>query len=218
MNARESASKPGRKARRRQWLKNRLGELLVGILALSFGVGIYSTVQDARSDDAEPSTQVRVAETAESLARDVAPTTTVAARDNGVLDAIPLSSQNQDLWRDVSEACSSSGGLWLGGVTPPIRYRAITVLEANDNCLCLNGSTTALGEIKRCSEFAYSAPTPLPDVSADVVGGTEQVQRAFRIGARCADGWRSNATGRGACSWHGGVSCWRYSDGTCRRS
>ena len=34
-----------------------------------------------------------------------------------------------------------------------------------------------------------------------------------RVGAICADGWRSSATGRGACSHHGGVTRWLYSDG-----
>lgn len=33
---------------------------------------------------------------------------------------------------------------------------------------------------------------------------------SYRIGAICNDGWRSTATGRGACSWHGGVSYWLY--------
>ena len=32
----------------------------------------------------------------------------------------------------------------------------------------------------------------------------------YRIGAICLDGWYSSATGRGACSWHGGVKEWRY--------
>jgi hypothetical protein len=32
-----------------------------------------------------------------------------------------------------------------------------------------------------------------------------------RIGAICRDGTRSYATGRGACSWHGGVDHWLYS-------
>jgi len=36
-----------------------------------------------------------------------------------------------------------------------------------------------------------------------------------RTGAVCRDGWPSTATGSGACSSHGGVSCWRYSDGSC---
>ena len=37
----------------------------------------------------------------------------------------------------------------------------------------------------------------------------------FRVGAMCADGSSSSATGSGACSHHGGVSCWKMSDGTC---
>jgi hypothetical protein len=42
--------------------------------------------------------------------------------------------------------------------------------------------------------------------------GAEQLHR---IGATCRDGSQSGATGRGACSHHGGVRCWKYSDGTC---
>jgi hypothetical protein len=41
---------------------------------------------------------------------------------------------------------------------------------------------------------------------------TDQVHR---IGAVCRDGSESGATGRGACSHHGGVKCWKLSDGTC---
>jgi len=33
-----------------------------------------------------------------------------------------------------------------------------------------------------------------------------------RIGAICKDGWRSSATGSGACSHHGGVAYWLYSN------
>jgi hypothetical protein len=36
----------------------------------------------------------------------------------------------------------------------------------------------------------------------------------YRIGAICNDGWHSSATGSGACSSHGGVRYWLYSDGT----
>jgi len=32
----------------------------------------------------------------------------------------------------------------------------------------------------------------------------------YRIGATCNDGWQSSATGRGACSHHGGVRQWKY--------
>lgn len=35
-------------------------------------------------------------------------------------------------------------------------------------------------------------------------------QQRYRVGAICRDGWQSRATGRGACSHHGGVSEWLY--------
>jgi len=34
----------------------------------------------------------------------------------------------------------------------------------------------------------------------------------FRVGCGCCDGTTSKATGRGACSWHGGVQYWLYYD------
>jgi len=37
-----------------------------------------------------------------------------------------------------------------------------------------------------------------------------QQQATHRVGAICRDGWRSYATGRGACSHHGGVGEWLY--------
>jgi hypothetical protein len=43
-----------------------------------------------------------------------------------------------------------------------------------------------------------------------------QAQR-YRVGAICNDGWESKATGSGACSHHGGVMCWKYSDATCTK-
>src|SRR5690349_4716311 len=36
--------------------------------------------------------------------------------------------------------------------------------------------------------------------------------RGPRIGAVCSDGWHSNATGRGACSHHGGVAHWVHAE------
>lgn len=38
----------------------------------------------------------------------------------------------------------------------------------------------------------------------------EESKYTYRVGAICADGWPSNATGRGACSHHGGVAKWIY--------
>jgi hypothetical protein len=50
------------------------------------------------------------------------------------------------------------------------------------------------------------APTEAPTTGARV-----------RVGALCNDGTDSNATGSGACSGHGGVKRWKYSDGTCTK-
>jgi hypothetical protein len=53
--------------------------------------------------------------------------------------------------------------------------------------------------------------------SAMAFGGSAAQGDRHRIGATCNDGTASTATGSGACSHHGGVSCWRYSDGTCTK-
>lgn len=54
--------------------------------------------------------------------------------------------------------------------------------------------------------------------SALAFGGSAAQGDRHRIGAVCNDGTTSTATGSGACSHHGGVSCWQYSDGTCTKS
>jgi hypothetical protein len=48
-------------------------------------------------------------------------------------------------------------------------------------------------------------------------GGSAAQSDRHRIGAICNDGATRSATGSGACSHHGGVSCWQYSDGTCTK-
>jgi hypothetical protein len=40
----------------------------------------------------------------------------------------------------------------------------------------------------------------------------ETYKPRYRIGAICCDGTRSSATGKGACSHHGGVCQWLYSN------
>jgi len=75
------------------------------------------------------------------------------------------------------------------------------------------------------TEYIYSTNTPIIYVLPTVIIPTNTLV-AFptsagsgrgRIGALCMDGTSSSATGRGACSHHGGVSCWKYSDGTCTK-
>ena len=48
-------------------------------------------------------------------------------------------------------------------------------------------------------------------------GGVQAQSGRHRVGATCNDKTSSSATGRGACSHHGGVRCWQYSDGTCTK-
>jgi hypothetical protein len=65
--------------------------------------------------------------------------------------------------------------------------------------------------------LAQVAPgTPVHAGQSDALRKFQAGQR-YRIGALCSDGTHSSATGRGACSHHGGVNCWLYSDGTCTK-
>jgi hypothetical protein len=57
-----------------------------------------------------------------------------------------------------------------------------------------------------------STPIPKPTVTPrPVVRAAPAAPSGGRIGAICRDGTRSSATGRGACSHHGGVAQWLYS-------
>ncbi len=57
-----------------------------------------------------------------------------------------------------------------------------------------------------------STPTPKPTVTPQpIVRAAPAAPSGGRIGAICNDGTRSSATGRGACSHHGGVARWLYS-------
>jgi hypothetical protein len=69
------------------------------------------------------------------------------------------------------------------------------------------------GLLLAASMLLATAATPL--LPRD---GTAELRQfgVYRIGAICSDGTQSSATGSGACSHHGGVMCWRYSDGSCR--
>jgi putative peptide zinc metalloprotease protein len=59
-------------------------------------------------------------------------------------------------------------------------------------------------------------PTPTPEPTPTPTPTPPPTSR-YRIGAICNDGTSSTATGSGACSHHGGVRCWKYSDGTCTK-
>jgi hypothetical protein len=79
-------------------------------------------------------------------------------------------------------------------------------------------SNTTLAASTTLSTIASLTWTTAPPPSTEEPARTlrtvpaSRYARHYRIGARCRDGWRSDATGSGACSWHGGVAEWLYAD------
>jgi len=57
-------------------------------------------------------------------------------------------------------------------------------------------------------DYEYDTDTPDPLFRRDTSSYKNKKEK--RIGAICADGTHSNATGRGACAGHGGVQQWLY--------
>jgi hypothetical protein len=66
-------------------------------------------------------------------------------------------------------------------------------------------STAASSTWTTPSSVTQSSRTPQSVPPADY-------SHHYRTGARCRDGWHSDVTGSGACSWHGGVAEWLYAD------
>lgn len=67
--------------------------------------------------------------------------------------------------------------------------------------------------VERSKELINETVTVEPTPQITSIGTHEYSQpqqSSARSGAICSDGWRSSATGRGACSHHGGVSQWTY--------
>ena len=75
-------------------------------------------------------------------------------------------------------------------------YDNVTLLEA------LDSSQWIKVKYKKLKGFVK--------VESLAAGKAEITYSRFRIGAYCKDGTSSKATGRGACSRHGGVSQWKY--------
>lgn len=54
----------------------------------------------------------------------------------------------------------------------------------------------------------FKSASSYPTIQDKISSATSR----YRVGAICRDGTRSSATGRGACSHHGGVSRWLYEE------
>jgi hypothetical protein len=69
----------------------------------------------------------------------------------------------------------------------------------------------------KMKQAAWKVLFTLVLTSVMALGGMQAQITRHRVGATCEDGTASTATSSGACSHHGGVRCWQYSDGTCTK-
>ena len=94
---------------------------------------------------------------------------------------------------------------------PHLYYTPDPSIHLGSNNMTLHaGMTIVVGHMTQTAEFLpHSTSVVMPSTPVPNIPAT-------RTGALCGDGTSSSATGKGACSRHGGVSCWNYSDGSCR--
>jgi hypothetical protein len=96
--------------------------------------------------------------------------------------------------------------------------KEITDLPIKDKSSIKSKTITFLSKFKAAFIIlgiigAFSTPriidglTPVETLTTKI---HDRSKYEYRIGATCSDGWHSNATGRGACSHHGGVAKWIY--------
>ncbi|WP_305983422.1 SH3 domain-containing protein [Roseivirga thermotolerans] len=88
--------------------------------------------------------------------------------------------------------------------SPDVNSRKIQTLNEHDNLLVYE-----LGE-SQWVKVSFEGKTGYVSKQFIKKGKAVVSYYSYRIGAVCKDGSLSSATGRGACSHHGGVSTWRY--------
>jgi hypothetical protein len=112
-------------------------------------------------------------------------------------------------------------GSWLGAIAAiALAVGCLGGIAALDDpkTRSIGPSSTALAASTTVSTVAALTWTTAPPSSTEEPARTLRTvppsgyARHYRIGARCRDGWRSDATGSGAYSWHGEVAEWLYAD------
>ncbi|WP_421773727.1 hypothetical protein [Gracilimonas sp.] len=78
----------------------------------------------------------------------------------------------------------------------------LVVLKKHDNVVLLDSVNNQWGKFRYKDKVGYTLLTDFKP------GKVVISSYSYRTGARCKDGTSSSATGRGACSHHGGVSYW----------
>jgi len=118
-----------------------------------------------------------------------------------------------------SGACSHHGGVdhWLYSQAEP--SAAATPAGLRIGAICRDGWHSSATGSGACSQhggvdhwlYAEAGPSEAGAQAGPSGGGAPapvSTPAGVRVGAVCRDGWRSSATGSGACSHHGGVAYW----------
>ena len=101
-------------------------------------------------------------------------------------------------------------------VNAVIREAQTTQFDLNQRAVSdLMAARVSASVVAMMRQRTATASTLIGDAAASPANRPASPPPRYRTGATCRDGTGSNATGAGACSRHRGVSCWRYSDGTC---
>lgn len=90
--------------------------------------------------------------------------------------------------------------------SPDTNSRKIQTLNEHDNLLVFEVGEGQWAKVSFKGKIGYVSKKFIKKGKAVVSS------YSYRIGAVCKDGSLSSATGRGACSHHGGVSTWRYGE------
>ena len=211
---------------------------VTGMSAPSAGSGIYkaSWVSGTIAPGASQAITVTFAPTA---AISYNGTLTVNADQTSGTNTVPVSGAGSAASRvSLAGVVTSDAGERLSGVTLRVldganAGRTVTAVNGDyrfDNLAVGNAnlSATASGFTERITgtfinganslSFTLGKAPTKPTSPPPTATPPSSPSSSTRVGAECSDGWDSTATGSGACSSHGGVKCWKYSDGACRKT
>lgn len=160
-------------------------------------------------------------------------TCTITVTQSGNEEYAPVTSTKEFAVNKVQQTISVAldGSLQVGGGPAQVVATSTSPLPVgatvSGNCTISNGiispgsssGSCAITATQAGNDIYYAAAAPVLTVPVAAkppayvpqpssTSSSPSYSSGVRIGAICRDGWRSTATGSGACSWHGGVSYW----------